>query len=93
MSPGLRNPGKVIILLTLHIISNDALNKYSKDANVEFGKSNILYEPEVNIRTLERPFRMAKLNLLWTKAQVVSFTQPISMRCFLNVPTTHNNLF
>lgn len=29
--------------------------------------------PKINLRTLDRPFRMAKLNLLWTKATHVSF--------------------
>lgn len=61
------------IMLCIMSILVKAENKYSKEANTNFGKSNILYEPEVNVRTLEKPFRMNKLNLLWTKARVVSF--------------------
>lgn len=49
-------------------------NKYSAEAN-SAGKYFPL-EPEVNVRTLEKPFRMAKLNLLWKKAQVVSIPIP-----------------
>lgn len=47
--------------------------KYSKEANDPHFKQvlNEKYEPE--IRNLQRPFRMAKLNLVWAKAQNVSF--------------------
>ncbi|XP_034115943.1 alpha-2-macroglobulin receptor-associated protein [Drosophila albomicans] len=43
--------------------------KYSKEANDPHFKQviNEKYEPE--IRNLQRPFRMAKLNLVWAKAQ------------------------
>lgn len=46
--------------------------KYSKEANDPNFKKvlNEKYEPE--IRNLQRPFRMAKLNLVWAKAQNVS---------------------
>uniref|UniRef100_A0A1B6HYS9 Alpha-2-macroglobulin RAP C-terminal domain-containing protein n=1 Tax=Homalodisca liturata TaxID=320908 RepID=A0A1B6HYS9_9HEMI len=67
-----------LIVLSLGILSFSfvrAVNKYTKEANVDFGKSNIISEPEVNVRTLDRPFRMAKLNMLWTKAQV-RLTEP-----------------
>lgn len=40
-------------------------NKYSRSANAK-EKDNI------NFRTLEKPFRMNKLNILWAKAQHVS---------------------
>lgn len=62
----------MFIINILLVLLVKAENKYSKEANVNFGKSNIMYEPDVNVRTLEKPFRMAKLNLLWTKARVVS---------------------
>lgn len=39
------------------------LNKYSAEANLKEK------EPEVNFRTLQKPFRMSKVNLLWAKAQ------------------------
>lgn len=41
-------------------------NKYSRSAN-EKNTSG------VNFRTLEKPFRMSKLNLVWIKAQQVIF--------------------
>lgn len=46
--------------------------KYSKEANDPYFKQIVdeKYEPE--IRNLQRPFRMAKLNLVWAKAQNVS---------------------
>lgn len=44
-------------------------DKYSKKAN-NLPASEI-YEPD--FRNIQRPFRMAKLNLVWTKAQHVSF--------------------
>ncbi|XP_054266492.1 alpha-2-macroglobulin receptor-associated protein [Macrosteles quadrilineatus] len=52
-----------------------AVNKYSKDVNINFGKTNFDFEYDINVRTLDKPFRMAKLNLLWTKAQV-RLTEP-----------------
>lgn len=41
-------------------------NKYSKSAN-EKKKS------DVDFRNLDKPFRMNKLNLLWTKARQVKY--------------------
>ncbi|VVD05014.1 alpha-2-macroglobulin receptor-associated protein isoform X2 [Leptidea sinapis] len=38
-------------------------NKYSRSSNVKSEKENI------DFRTLEKPFRMQKFNLLWTKAK------------------------
>ncbi|CAG9787068.1 unnamed protein product [Diatraea saccharalis] len=53
----------IVVLLTfLAITSIFCENKYSKDANVKKSKG-------VDFRTLEKPFRMNKLNLLWLKAQ------------------------
>lgn len=45
-----------------HFFEDDGLN----DLPVE------KYDPD--FRNLQKPFRMAKLNLVWTKAQQVSFT-------------------
>lgn len=42
--------------------------KYSKKANTL--PDSEIYEPD--FRNIQRPFRMAKLNLVWTKAQHVS---------------------
>lgn len=57
-----------IKLLTLAFLISCAFceNKYSQKANEK--KTN-----EVDFRKLEKPFRMNKLNILWTKAQLVSF--------------------
>lgn len=64
----------VICAISLFATTICANNKYSKESNINFGKTTAQFEHEINVRTLERPFRMAKLNLLWTKAQVVNTT-------------------
>lgn len=46
-------------------------NKYTRSANEKKEKSKV---EGVNFRTLEKPFRMNKLNLLWIKAQQVRHT-------------------
>ncbi|XP_063228088.1 alpha-2-macroglobulin receptor-associated protein [Bacillus rossius redtenbacheri] len=54
------------LLCIIMLITNvDSGNKYSAEANKKF------YKPEgnVNLQTLQKPFRMAKLNTLWAKAQ------------------------
>lgn len=46
-------------------------NKYSKEANA---KKETISKPSkkgIDFRTLDKPFRMNKLNILWTKAQQV----------------------
>lgn len=53
----------VVALLATSVICE---NKYARSAN----EKNVKVEG-VNFRTLEKPFRMNKLNLLWTKAQQV----------------------
>ncbi len=40
-----------------------AINKYTKEAN--------LPELTEDLKTLEKPFRLAKVNLVWSKAQKV----------------------
>lgn len=47
-------------------------SKYSAEANLPNLEK---YEP--NIRELEKPFRMAKLNLVFSKAQQVNFFNSI----------------
>ncbi|KAJ8954979.1 hypothetical protein NQ318_000410 [Aromia moschata] len=49
-------------------------NKYSKDANEEKKNANPDFRP-VSLKHLDRPFRMAKLNLLWSKA-VIRLSEP-----------------
>lgn len=44
-------------------------NKYSRSANEKKTDEKL---PGVDFRTLEKPFRMNKLNILWMKAQQVN---------------------
>jgi alpha-2-macroglobulin receptor-associated protein len=45
-------------------------NKYSKEANVKETTTEKLFEKyDPDLRHLHKPFRMAKLNLVWSKAQ------------------------
>ena len=57
---------KIIAFLCIYnLIKTNALNKYSAEANIR--------DEEIsNFRNLDKPFRMAKLNMLWSKAQLVS---------------------
>lgn len=61
-----------------------AVNKYSAEANLP--KS----DPS-DFRNLNKPFRMSKLNILWTKAQIVSLASPIIQ--FLYTHITINVLY
>lgn len=67
------NPRNALFpVLFFHLFINDCIkaeNKYSKEANIPVKVK--LFEDPGDVRKLEKPFRMAKLNLLWTKAQVV----------------------
>lgn len=77
---GLRCVSIVCICFSLFAISQ-CHNKYSKDSN----KSKLKPSDDANrpgddlrpitLRHLDRPFRMAKLNLLWSKAVYVSLIQ------------------
>ncbi|KAK4881057.1 hypothetical protein RN001_004376 [Aquatica leii] len=55
----------VFILLIYTLDLTQCHNKYSKEANI---KEEDL--PPPSLKTLKKPFRMAKLNTLWTKAQI-----------------------
>ena len=57
-----------VISVTFLIVLGEGLNKYSAEANI---KSDIANEPPSDFRNLEKPFRMAKINMLWSKAQLV----------------------
>ncbi|XP_066993825.1 alpha-2-macroglobulin receptor-associated protein [Anabrus simplex] len=50
---------------------SEGLNKYSAEANLKVQLS----EPISNFRTLDKPFRMSKINMLWSKAQL-RLTEP-----------------
>ncbi|CAH2981961.1 unnamed protein product [Chilo suppressalis] len=52
----------VFLILVIVITNIYCENKYSRDANEKKNKG-------IDFRTLEKPFRMNKLNLLWIKAQ------------------------
>lgn len=45
-----------------------SVNKYSPEAN----QGSLNLEIPTDFRSLDKPFRMAKLNILWSKAQLVS---------------------
>lgn len=64
---------KIILVLGIiaitGVISHE--NKYSERANTKFKSQETTQT--IDFRTLNRPFRMAKLNMLWTKAQIVLF--------------------
>lgn len=62
----------IILAITINLVINNvySANKYSKEANVQ-------NDGLPSLRTLEKPFRMAKLNLLWTKAQLVILVHKI----------------
>ncbi|KAG8228188.1 hypothetical protein J437_LFUL008626 [Ladona fulva] len=53
-----------LILVSLIIGEILSYNKYSEDANSQWKKPS-----DLDFRKLEKPFRMAKLNMLWSKAQ------------------------
>ncbi|XP_058130041.1 alpha-2-macroglobulin receptor-associated protein [Anopheles ziemanni] len=59
----------VVVLLTTichhYVQSEKAHDKYTKHANAL--PDSEIYDPE--FRNIQRPFRMSKLNLVWTKAQ------------------------
>ncbi|KAK6627844.1 hypothetical protein RUM44_010323 [Polyplax serrata] len=57
-----------IVVFTLCFVYGGTVNKYSEEANRPVDKPWVL-NPNVNFRTLDKPYRMAKLNLLWSKAQ------------------------
>lgn len=69
----------VITILPCVLMVNNA-NKYSADANIP-KKNPLKLDPEINVRTVDKPYRMAKLNMLWSKAQVVShaFILPVNV--------------
>lgn len=64
-----------LILLVSFILFTSVYsgNKYSKEANQKTGSQNSQNQDDLpSLRTLQKPFRMAKLNLLWAKAQHVN---------------------
>lgn len=68
-------PLSLIFVSLISIVLSE--NKYSRSANEKKPNDQI---PDVNFRTLEKPFRMNKLNILWMKAQQVKF---VYKSCFI----------
>lgn len=65
-----------ITILTFFLVDAKKDNKYSQTANE--AKENTSDEHDfrpISLKHLDRPFRMAKLNLLWTKAVLVRLSQ------------------
>lgn len=65
--------GKIPFLLLLLVAVCYAHNKYSSQANEAHKES--MFGEKSEFRKLEKPFRMAKLNMLWSKAQL-RLTEP-----------------
>lgn len=65
-----------ILLINLNFLliqTNAGENKYSAKANEpNYGDSS---EFPISLRDLDKPFRMAKLNILWVKAKNVSMSE------------------
>lgn len=64
-----------LMCLMLCIAFTECHNKYTKEANKvekETENENPDFRP-ISLKHLDRPFRMAKLNLLWSKAVMVSY--------------------
>lgn len=59
-------PTSLVFVSLLCLVLSE--NKYSRSANEKKPDEKI---SDVNFRTLEKPFRMNKLNILWMKAQQV----------------------
>lgn len=78
----------IVVIFVIYLIGlGEGLNKYSAEANV---KSDITTEPPSDFRNLEKPFRMAKINMLWSKAQLVR--NIVFMHVLLNVERICNDI-
>lgn len=68
----------ICIILSISIFNCEAVNKYSASANkqVKNVKKTIPESNEIpvpsELRDIEKPYRMAKLNIVWAKAKHVS---------------------
>jgi len=74
---------KRIVLIILLLCYN--VNGYSRsDENETFKKKLSLNdEPEFNVRHLNKPFKINKLNLVWSKAKQVTFNIDYYVDIFL----------
>lgn len=65
----------LLCVIFAQIIYVSGHNKYSKEANNAKLPDDIA---KINFKTLEKPFRMHKINILWAKAQHVSQNLPLT---------------
>lgn len=59
------------IICVISVLESVACHKYSEKVNVKPALEPLPHDTYINFRTLEKPFRMAKLNVLWSKSQLV----------------------
>lgn len=66
---------KIFLCLIFAVVLNiaECHNKYSAAANAQAKDTTV---PPSSLRTLDKPFRMAKINNYWAKAQIVSILIP-----------------
>lgn len=64
-----RNLFTLVILIAGIANFVNCYNKYSAEANKK--ADSIDFRPN-SLKELDKPFRMAKLNMLWSKAKIVS---------------------
>jgi hypothetical protein len=76
---------KSIILIVLLLCYY--VNAYSRSNENETLKKKISLnnEPEFNVRHLNKPFKINKLNLVWSKAKQVTFNDDYYFNVFLNL--------
>lgn len=69
------------LIFTTIVGYGGTINKYSKEANLnQPSEKQWVVNPKTDFRSLDKPFRMAKLNLLWSKAQrVIKFDQRLKL--------------
>ena len=61
----------LVLLFAIAVYTCDAVNKYSKEANQPNPPASDVNSKD-NLKDLEKPFRLAKINLIWAKAQKVT---------------------
>lgn len=65
----------------------DALSKYDDKFSLDTNELPSSFSPDsdnIDMHSLQKPFRMAKLNLVWTKAQQVQFVMYTDVFCVLH---------
>lgn len=71
----------VVIIILIHF--TEGINKYSEKANKPKPKTDFSYPINIReLRQIDKPFRMHKLNVVWTKAKHVSFLKYLFINLF-----------